>query len=215
MRRLSLEHVSVPGLLRDVTVNINDGELVCVWAERRVARLALLNIAAGVMRPGSGITRANGRLVFAQREWPAAGGREVLPQVMVPLLASRRSVTVARSAALSVLLEWDAEDWAGRLLADLEDHELARVALIRALAAEPEILLVDDPTFGLEPIYADGILDLLRVARDRGAAVLVTTPTGDIMRDADILCTLTQGVLRGGRANDADVIMLDRRRGTL
>lgn len=208
--RLSIDRVSVKGLLRDVSLSLDAGELFCVLCERRAARLALLGVASRMRRPNSGSVDARGSVVFAQTTWPKIGGRSVLEQLMLPLLASPGSVAEARSRALGVLSGHKLEDWAAADLEDLEDYELARLSLLRALVARPEILLVEDPTYGLDPGYAGAALDLLRSARDGGAAVLVTTGTVEAMRDTDGLFTITQGVLRGDRAEQGQVIPLRR-----
>jgi ABC-type multidrug transport system ATPase subunit len=206
--RLSIDHVSVKGVLSDISLSLNAGELVCVLCERRVARQALLGVAAQVRRPNSGSVKVRGRVVVAQATSAPIGGPKVLEQLMLPLLASRGSVAQARSRALGFLSEWGLEDWAAADLEELEDYEIARLSLLRALIARPEILLAEDPTHGLEPVYAGATLDLLRTARDQGAAVLVTTGTVEAMRDADGLYTITQGVLRGGRGTQGQVIPL-------
>lgn len=206
--RLSIDRVSVNGLLQDVSLSLNGAELFCVWSPRRAARLALLGVAAKVRRPDSGSVEIRGSAVFAQSSWPQVGGTRVLEQLMLPLLASRASLSGARSRVLGFLSEWDVEDWAAASLADLEDYQLARLSLMRALISRPDVLLVDDPTHGLEPAYAEATLDLLRVARERGAAVLVTTGAVEAMRDADGLFTISQGVLRGDRGTQAQVIPL-------
>jgi ABC-type methionine transport system ATPase subunit len=206
--RLSIDHVSVRGLLDEVSLSIDGGELFCVWSARRASRLALLGVAGKIRRPDSGSVQLRGSVVLAQPSWPQIGGARVLEQLMLPLLASRGSLGEARSRVLGFLNELDVEDWAAASLVDLEDYQLARLSLMRALISRPDVLLVDDPTHGLDPVYAEATLDLLRIARDRGAAVLVTTGTVEAMRDADGLFTIGQGVLRGDRGGQAQVIQL-------
>lgn len=205
--RLSIDHVSVGDLLRDVSLSIEAGELVCVLSERRATRVALLSVAAKASRPDTGSVETYSRPVLAQTTWPQRG-TALLDQLIIPLLASPRSVAQARSRALGFLAELGLEDWAGAALSDLEDYQLARLSLMRALISEPDVLLADDPTEGLESGYAEATLDLLRLARDRGAAVLLTTATRHAMQDADGLFTIVQGTLRGEHSAHAQVIPL-------
>jgi ABC-type sulfate/molybdate transport systems ATPase subunit len=212
MARLSIENASVGSVLRGVSLVLESGELACVLARRRAARLALLRVAAGVDRPDSGRSVADGRVILAQGRWPAVGGSTVLDQMTLAVLASRGSMLRARSVALAGLAEWGVEDWCSCDLGEFEDFELAKLAVVRALIAAPEILLIDDPTCGLEAVYANGVLDLLRAARDRNIAVLVTTASVDAMRDADSLHTISQGILRGANREPAEVVPFPRRR---
>lgn len=209
--RLELDRVSVRGLLHDITLAVDRGEIVSIWSTRKAARLALLAVAKKIRRPDSGSVVSRGTVLLAQRHWPDAGGPHVLEQLMLPLIASPGSIAQARSGALGALSEWGIEDWASASVRDLEDYQLARLSLIRALLARPDVLLVDDPVSGLDPTYAEPTLQLLRIARERGTAVLVTTSTVEAMRDADGLFTINQGVLRGERPGQAKVIPLQRR----
>jgi ABC-type iron transport system FetAB ATPase subunit len=206
MGRLSFDRVSVGSLLRYVSFTVNGGEVACVWAPRRTARLAFVHMAAGIEQPVSGTVLVEGRLAFARRSWPPIGGQDVLGQLMLPLLASARSVSRARASALGALCDWGVVEWGGCRLSELEDHELARLALIRALVCDPKVLVVDAPTLGLDTTEAHVTLELFRGARERGVAVLVATASVDAMRDADSLYTISQGTLRGLHATRGELL---------
>lgn len=209
MARLSLEGVSRKRVLRSVSLTVEAGEIVSVFAPRAI-RSVLLRVAAGIEAPDAGSVRTVGRLVFAQGLWPDAGGSGVLRQLMLPLIAQEGSVAQARSRALEVLSEWRVAEWSGLEIDDLEEHQQARLALIRALVARPDILLVDDPTAGLDGSHAEMVLEILRAARARGVATLFAASSAETMRDADGVYTITQGVLRGLGGDPAIVVPLVR-----
>lgn len=207
---LRLENVTA-GPLKNVSIRVDAGQIVCVWCQSKASRLALLDVAAGVLPTSAGIVSRDGRVLLAQRSWPELGGRDVLGQLMLPLLATR-SLTAARAVALGVLVEWKVEGWATARLDELEEHEKARLYVIRALATDPDVLLIDDPVFGLDPVHADSLIDPLRVAaRERNTAVLVASATIDPMRDADGTYTLEQGTIRGSHRDLGTLLPFQRR----
>jgi putative ABC transport system ATP-binding protein len=191
---------------------VKSGEIASVWGERRSERLALLRVAAGIDLPNAGSVRADGRLVFARPSWPTIGGPSVLGQLILPLLAGAVSIAAARSRALAALVEWDLEGWSARNVRDLEEHELTRLSLIRALVTEPEIMLVDEPILSSSDVHAPEIMRILHAARERGVATLLTTSAVRLMRDADGLYTLDDGVLRGLQREPAPVVPFPRRK---
>lgn len=207
MRRLWLERVTVGDVLRSVSLTVDAGEMVCVWAADRRSRLALLETAAGVLAADEGRVGAAGRVVLAHRSWPAIAGPSVLGQLVLPLLAGDRSVSAARVRVLARLSGWGVEGWSARDVQDLDEHEQRRLAVMRALIVAPDVLLVDDPLSGMESEPAAGeLLGLLEQARSDGTAILVATGNVQAMRDADGLYTISQGQLRGLRRRGGVVL---------
>lgn len=88
-----------------------------------------------------------------------------------------------------------------------------RVSIARALTREPRLLVVDEPTIGVDPLKQDGILKLLRSLADEGLAVLSSTGEGTGFLGADRVLALDKGKLHGELTPDlAPVENLDRRR---
>ena len=79
-----------------------------------------------------------------------------------------------------------------------------RVAIARALSFDPEIILYDEPTTGLDPINAKSILDLVKRVSDRGAtSVIVTHILHDAVSIGDTLSVINNGsVVQTGTVHD-------------
>lgn len=218
MTLLALEHVSrrhgrgaqERTVLRDVSLRLDGGELVAVWGLRRSGRSTLLRVAAGIEPADAGVVR------FAGRELPAHGGGAlgsgigycrsafrgeeglaVLEVLLAGQLARGATAAQARACAWSALARTGAERCARRGLHELDAAEAVRVGLARALAPRPSLLVVDEPTNGVDLLERDGILALLRSLADEGIAVLISAGESTELAGAHRALALSGGQLRG------------------
>ncbi len=95
-----------------------------------------------------------------------------------------------------------AEEFAGERYASLSGGQRQRVLLARALATDPELLLLDEPTAGIDPAAEEGILDLLsELRRARGLAIwMVTHHIHTTVGRADRTIVVSDGCVRAGEA---------------
>ena len=210
--------------LRDVWLQVDPGELVAVWGRRRSGRTTLLRVAGGLDRADEGVVRFEGsdlrhdrdgmlgdRIGWVRTSFNAAHGEHVVDHVALGLLARGVQLDRARGHADAVL-----ERAGAAACADLEPHELgsgeaARVAIARAMVAEPRMLLVDEPTKGVDLAERDAILALLRSIADDGVAVLMTVGEATELAGADRALSIDDGELRGAASPArAQVVPLPR-----
>ncbi len=196
--------------LEEVSFVIEEGELVAVWGERRSGRSTLIRACAGVEQPDAGEVRFAGkpmsrrhgtvlgrRLGFVRRTFAPSSGATVLEQLLTAQLARR----VPRTEALSVA--WRKLDLAGvercarERPDDLTAAETIRVALARVLTAEPQLIVVDEPTIGVELLERDPILELLSSLTRCGTAVLMTAAQGTGLLGADRVLAVAKGRVQG------------------
>lgn len=212
-------------VLRDVSLSIDRAEMVVVWGERRSGRSTLLRIAAGVEPPDQGVVRLEGRVLtsrrarlgsgigFCRRAFHRGRGPTVLDQLTAGQLGRRISQPVALTNAWRALERVGAESCGELAPSGLKVEEAVRVSIARALTANPRLIVIDEPTIGVEPLMRDSILELLRSLADEGIAILASTGEGTGMLGAHRVLALERGQLHGDLEPSVAIVTdLDRRR---
>lgn len=211
-------------VLCEVSLELDDGELAVVWGLKGSGRSTLLRVAAGIEAPDSGTVRFQGRnlaeageellgggIGYVERKVHGTEARSVLEQVTLALLARGITPLEARRRAQRALRRVDAEHTATQRLAKIEEDESVRVALARALALEPALLVIDEPTRGVDLLQRDPILALLRSLADEGIAVLASTHESTGLAGADRALVISEGSLRGAPPAELATVLPLRR----
>jgi putative ABC transport system ATP-binding protein len=212
-------------VLRDVSLELDGGELVAVWGLRRSGRSTLLRVAAGIEAPDTGVVRFAGReldggggdelgsgIGYCRRAFRGPEGRVVLDELMVAPLARGVRPSVAHAHSRTALQRCGVEHCATHGLGELDSAEAMRVTIARALTLEPSLLVIDEPTRGVDLIERDGILSLLRSLTEEGIAVLMSAGEATGLSGADRALSLADGELRGSLSPElAPVVSLHRR----
>ncbi len=231
MTLLELEHVTKRYrrgsrvALDDVSLAMDAGELVAVWGERMSGRSTLLRIAAGIEAPDAGFVRFDGRrlteqgdelgsgISYVRRRMGSQWGRTVLDELVAVCRARDLAPSDATHDAWQALQRVEAERYATLQPAALKIEETVRVVVARALTARPRLIVIDEPTAGVDTLRQDGILELLRSLADEGIAILSSTGDGTGFLGADRALVLDNGRLQGDLKPDlAPVSDLDLRR---
>lgn len=226
MSLLELEHVgkcygplSERVVLRDVSLEIEQGEMVVVWGMRRSGRSTLLRVAAGIERPDTGAVRFDGRdlsardgerlggdIGYCRRGFAAGEGRRVIDHVVVGQVACGVPLALAATRARDALERAEISHCATLRPAELDCAEAVRVSIARALALAPRLLLIDEPTIGVDLLARDGILRLLLSLARNGMAVLASTGESPALSGARAL-TLSEGELHGRPARELATVV--------
>lgn len=196
----------------EMSLSLADGETVAILGPNGAGKSTLLSVIAGLLRPDSGTATIGERQLFnldgGTRLWsaPHLRGTALLAQeaLLFPHLnaldnvafgprSAGASKAAAREAAGHWLAEVDALPVADRKPAQLSGGQAQRVAVARALAAEPELLLLDEPMAALD-IHAAPLLRrvLKRVLIGR-KAIIVTHDVLDAYMLADRVIVVEQG----------------------
>jgi ABC-type multidrug transport system ATPase subunit len=199
--------------LKDVSLEIEPGELVVVWGERRSGRSTLLRVAAGVEAPDRGVVRFGGRdlsnpagnalgggIGYCRKKFRSGEDQRVLEQMVLAQLARGMPRPVAQSRAWEALERVGGREYSGLALHELDGAEASLVAIARALTGAPRMLVADEPTKGVDVLARDKILLLLRSLADEGIAVLASTGEGTGLSGADRPLSVDEGKLEGALA---------------
>ncbi|HXI18157.1 MAG TPA: ABC transporter ATP-binding protein [Chloroflexota bacterium] len=174
--------------LRDVSLAIERGEYLGLLGENGAGKSTLLRLLTGALTPTAGRVLLDGKPITAYGRAPLARRIAVLPQrlsvafdvaveelVLVgrtphggPLAALRGPSAADRSAVARAMEVTDTARFCGRTFQELSGGEQQRVALALALAQEPEILLLDEPTSHLDPGHALHMLELVAQLHQEG-----------------------------------------------
>ncbi|CAN5439196.1 ATP-binding cassette domain-containing protein [soil metagenome] len=199
---------------RDVQFDfaLDDGDVLAVLGPNGAGKSTMLSLIAGLLRPDDGrITLGEDVVtdteagVFVK---PHARGVAMLAQqaLLFPHLTVADNVGYAprcrgqsRTTARTVAQKWlqavDAEHLADRKPAQLSGGQAQRVAIARALAAEPRVLLLDEPMAALDVTAAPAVRRLLReiLRNDRRTAVIVTHDLLDALALANKVVIIENG----------------------
>lgn len=209
--------VSVPGRGVDAAFVVPDGAVLALLGPNGTGKSTVADAIAGLVRPDAGRITVAGETVFAAghgtddrgtEEWVPAHRRRValLGQTarLFPHLSVRaniafapRSAGVARRVAAAAADHW-LEAVGAAELAERRPHELSggqaqRVALARALAAEPKVLLLDEPLSALDVGARVEVRGVLREHLAGRTCVLITHDAADVVALADAAAVLEDG----------------------
>jgi ABC-type sulfate/molybdate transport systems ATPase subunit len=217
-RRGRLERVAV----RDVSLELELGELVAVWGARFSGRSTLLRLAAGIELPEEGRVLFEGhdlahsrnrvlgrRIGYWHASLAAAQHGPVIDQVAGGMLAQRALPKQARRRAQELLFRAGVEHCAHLQCHELAGSEVVRVAIASALATTPALLVIDEPTSGVDLLERDPLLSLLRSIANEGTTVLVSTGDAQGLSGVDRALSMDGGELLGEvRSSEAEVVQL-------
>lgn len=201
--------------LRDVTLDIFPGDVVALLGPSGSGKSTLLNVIGCITEPSSGLLRLDGETVY-DGKWLRDDLRKLrLEKIgfifqshnLLPFLDATDNVAVAldlagmapaqaRARALELLDYLEIGHRKSALPAKLSGGEAQRIAIARALANNPRIILADEPTAALDSKRAGIVMDLLRkLAHDRQAAIIAVTHDEKIFDRFDRLYMLRDGRL--------------------
>jgi lipoprotein-releasing system ATP-binding protein len=200
-------------ILQGVNLAVAPGEIVALIGASGAGKSTLLHITGLLERASSGEVTLDGRdcsglsendrtlmrrnlLGFVYQAHHLLPEFSALENVMMPLLISGKPEDVAKKRALELLDRVGLSKRSTHRPSQLSGGEQQRVAIVRALANRPKVLLADEPTGNLdEHTAAHVVSELLTVVREQGVAALIATHNKDLAARMDRCVMLTEGRL--------------------
>ncbi len=181
---IDIRHGTVPAV-RGLSLEVNAGEIVGLIGPNGAGKSTTLHAIMGVLELSAGEIRLAGSPLRGRRpEQVARAGIALVPEgrrIFGDFTVEenlRLGLTARRDGGDSPLAEiYDLfpilDEFSGRQAGALSGGQQQQLAIGRALAAAPDVLLLDEPSLGLAPTVVDVVFDALRAISERGVAVLL------------------------------------------
>ena len=178
--------------LEDVSLHVPKGDFLAITGPSGSGKTTLMNILGCLDRPTTGKYLLEGTTVeglggaaaadirnrkigFIFQSFNLIGSMSALENVELPLVLRGESRKIRRQKALEALARVGLQDRAGHRPAELSGGQQQRVAIARVLAAQPPLILADEPTGNLDGATSREILSILRQLHGEGQTVVMIT----------------------------------------
>ncbi len=182
VHRVSFAYSGGPPVLVEESLSLRRGEIVALVGPNGIGKTTLAKLACGLLTPGAGRVVRFGRASYL----PQDPGRYLVAETVlaeVALAADERS-------ARETMEQLELTHFAARHPRDLSSGERERVAIASVLAVKPDLLVLDEPTRGVDPERKRELAALLRAHASRRATLVVTHDRAFAAAVADRLVAL-------------------------
>jgi ABC-type multidrug transport system ATPase subunit len=166
-----------PSLFQDLSFTLVPGQVTGLSGPSGSGKTTLLGILAGWIEPAAGQVEHErvARIGWVFQNPVGVARRTTLDHVVLPLLARGYSRRTAELEAAGLLDDFGLGELAGRPFRAISGGEAQRLMLARAVAAQPDLLLVDEPTAQLDPASAGTVASVLGALAREGMIVVVAS----------------------------------------
>ncbi len=188
---LNIENINVHygaiQALKDVSFNLNEGEIVTLIGANGAGKSTCLNTISGILHPTSG------RVTFIDEEITNTSPQDIVKKHMIQVPEGRKifaSMSVWENLEMGAYIHSDRSQIKKRIDqvferfprlkerrnqpgGTLSGGEQQMLAISRGLMAEPRVLLLDEPSMGLAPILVEQIFDIIREINHNGTSILL------------------------------------------
>ena len=199
-------------VLKGIDLHIKEGEFVAIMGSSGSGKSTLLNIVGLLDTHDEGTYRLNGQIIENLDEKKAATLRNkflgfifqsfnlityktAVENVALPLYYQGMGRKDRHKIAMQYLEKVGLKERANHLPNELSGGEKQRVAVARALATQPKVVLADEPTGALDSKTSHSVMELLKDINREGMTVFVITHEEDIAEQTDRIVRLKDGVI--------------------
>ena len=205
--------------LRGMDFSIQHGEFMAIIGPSGCGKTTLLNILGALDRPTSGKVYIDGidisklgnkelalirskKLGFVFQDFNLLSRMSVVENIELPLFIAGADPTFSRKRSLSLLSKLGIAEKAGKNVNHISGGERQRVAVARALANDPKIVLADEPTGNLDTKNTDLMMNLLKqLNQDFGKTLVVITHNPEVASHAQRVISIRDGSIVEIRKN--------------
>ncbi len=181
--------------VKDLSFSVKQGEFLAVVGPSGCGKTTLLSLAAGLLKPSAGKIENSGvTFGYMLQKDELFPWRTIEKNVFLPLEIQRRNTPERRQKVLSLAEKYGLKDFLKSFPRELSGGMRQRAALIRTLAAEPDVLLLDEPFSALDYQTRLNVCDdVYRIIKsEKKTAVLITHDISEAVSVADEAIVLSR-----------------------
>lgn len=181
-------------VLKDVNFTVEEGEILALLGPSGSGKSTLLNILTKLLKPTSGEVDIKGKIGYMFQRDHLLEWRTIMDNITIALEIQKNLTDEAKEKIESLLKAYDLWDFRNRYPRELSGGMRQRVALIRTLSINPDILLLDEPFSALDYqtriLVSDDITKIIK--RERKTTILVTHDISEAISMGDKVAVLSK-----------------------
>ena len=191
---------------QDLSFTVGRGEFVAIIGPSGCGKTTLLSLAAGLLKPSEGTVESNGTFGYMLQKDELFPWRTIEKNIFLPLEVKRKNTQEARKRALALAEKYGLADFLKSYPKQLSGGMRQRAALIRTLATDPDILLLDEPFSALDYQTRLNVCeDVAAIIRsEQKTALLITHDISEAISLADRVLVLTARPARVAHSHTLD-----------
>ena len=180
--------------VKDLSFTVENGQFVSVIGPSGCGKTTILSLAAGLLAPSSGeVIRGGGEFGYMLQRDALFPWRSVEQNIYLPLEVKKRNTPQMREKAIALAEKYGLKDFLKKSPNELSGGMRQRVALIRTLASEPDILMLDEPFSALDYQTRLEVCDDVQsiIKGEKKTALLVTHDISEAIALSDKVVVLS------------------------
>lgn len=191
---------------KNLTFSVDEGEFVAIIGPSGCGKTTLLSLAAGLLKPSAGTIERQGSYGYMLQKDELFSWRTIEKNIFLPLEIRKQNTPENRERAIGLAKKYGLEDFLKSYPSQLSGGMRQRAALIRTLATDPDVLLLDEPFSALDYQTRLNVCeDVANIIRGEGkTALLITHDISEAISLADRVLVLTARPARVSHAHTLD-----------
>lgn len=191
---------------QDLSFTVSRGEFVAIIGPSGCGKTTLLSLAAGLLKPSEGTVESNGTFGYMLQKDELFPWRTIEKNIFLPLEVRHKRTPAEKARAIALAEKYGLADFLKSYPAQLSGGMRQRAALIRTLATDPDILLLDEPFSALDYQTRLNVCeDVATIIRsEKKTALLITHDISEAISLADRVLVLTARPARVAHSHTLD-----------